>query len=68
MNQSVSQIPYGLRLFNFKAEGYTAEMSAVLAIDQGTTGSTALVISRQGKVLGTCLLRIHSILSKAWLG
>jgi len=27
-------------------------MSAVLAIDQGTTGSTALVISRQGKVLG----------------
>jgi glycerol kinase len=27
-------------------------MSAILAIDQGTTGSTALVISRQGKVLG----------------
>ncbi len=27
-------------------------MSAVLAIDQGTTGSTALVFSRQGSVLG----------------
>ena len=27
-------------------------MSAVLAIDQGTTGSTALVISKQGEVLG----------------
>jgi len=27
-------------------------MSAVLAIDQGTTGSTALVLSRQGEVLG----------------
>ncbi len=27
-------------------------MSAVLAIDQGTTGSTALIISKQGEVLG----------------
>jgi len=27
-------------------------MSAVLAIDQGTTGSTALVFSRQGEILG----------------
>jgi len=27
-------------------------MTAILAIDQGTTGSTALVFSRQGKVLG----------------
>lgn len=27
-------------------------MSAVLAIDQGTTGSTALVISRSGEILG----------------
>ena len=27
-------------------------MSAVLAIDQGTTGSTALVFSREGKILG----------------
>jgi glycerol kinase len=27
-------------------------MSAVLAIDQGTTGSTALVFSRQGEVIG----------------
>ena len=27
-------------------------MSAVLAIDQGTTGSTALVLSEQGEVLG----------------
>jgi glycerol kinase len=27
-------------------------MSAILAIDQGTTGSTALVFSRQGEILG----------------
>jgi glycerol kinase len=27
-------------------------MSAVLSIDQGTTGSTALVVSQQGDVLG----------------
>jgi glycerol kinase len=39
-------------LFKFSRAGYTAEMSAVLAIDQGTTGSTALVISKQGTVLG----------------
>jgi glycerol kinase len=27
-------------------------MSAILAIDQGTTGSTALVFSEQGEILG----------------
>jgi glycerol kinase len=27
-------------------------MTAVLAIDQGTTGSTALVLSREGEILG----------------
>ena len=27
-------------------------MTAVLAIDQGTTGSTALVFSREGEILG----------------
>ncbi len=27
-------------------------MTAILAIDQGTTGSTALVFSRQGEILG----------------
>ena len=27
-------------------------MTAILAIDQGTTGSTALVFSQQGEILG----------------
>jgi len=31
---------------------FTIDRSAVLAIDQGTTGSTALVISRAGDILG----------------
>ena len=33
-------------------------MPAVLAIDQGTTGSTALVISQQGKILGRAYAEI----------
>ncbi len=31
---------------------YTAPMASVLTIDQGTTGSTALVFSQEGEVLG----------------
>jgi len=31
---------------------YTSSMAAVLAIDQGTTGSTALVFSHEGEILG----------------
>src|SRR6266571_9571448 len=38
---------------NSNAEGVSfASMTAVLAIDQGTTGSTALVIAADGRVLG----------------
>src|SRR6266571_8776281 len=38
---------------NSNAEGVSfASMTAVLAIDQGTTGSTALVVAADGRILG----------------
>src|SRR6266702_225487 len=38
---------------NSNAEGVSfASMTAVLAIDQGTTGSTALVVAQDGRILG----------------
>ena len=41
---------------------------SILALDQGTTGSTALVIHQDGSVLGRGLPRVHPALSPARLG